>query len=176
MVVFHGPVITGEIHDGMNQDLLEYLLKAISSTSPIGIIKAPSLRSLRPGNTSSVLIGVNLSMLISSIGIPYEVDTGNKIFFLEEINESLEVIDNHLMQLKLSGKVKHIKGLILGQLINCKDTSGSNFGIADVIDDTFTGLDIPVIHVFHPDIRQMMCLTLLFPLVLQLLSMQTIPN
>jgi muramoyltetrapeptide carboxypeptidase len=148
MVVFHGPVVAGEIHDGMNQATLNYLLKAISSTSPIGIIKTPSLRSLRPGNASGVLVGGNLSMLISSIGTPYEVDTGNKILFLEEINESFEVIDNHLMQLKLSGKVKHIKGLILGQLINCKDTSGSNFSIGDVIDDLFAGIDIPVIYGF----------------------------
>jgi muramoyltetrapeptide carboxypeptidase len=87
-------------------------------------------------------------MLISSIGTPYEVDTGNKILFLEEINESLEVIDNHLMQLKLSGKIKHIKGLILGQLINCKDTSGSDFSIGDIIDDVFSGMDIPVIYGF----------------------------
>ena len=87
-------------------------------------------------------------MLISSIGTPYEVDTENKILFLEEINESLEVIDNHLLQLKLSGKLKHIKGLILGQLINCEDTSGNNFRIADVIDDVFAGIDIPVIYGF----------------------------
>jgi muramoyltetrapeptide carboxypeptidase len=148
MVVFHGPVVAGEIYDGMNQATLEYLLKAISSTSPIGNIKTPSLRNLRPVIASGVLVGGNLSMLISSIGTPYEVDTVNKILFFEEINESLEVIDNHLMQMRLSGKLRHIKGLILGKLINCKDTSGSNFGIADVIDDVFTGMDIPVIHGF----------------------------
>ncbi|UCB46109.1 MAG: LD-carboxypeptidase [Spirochaetota bacterium] len=148
MVVFHGPVITGEIYDGMNQDSLDYLLKAISSTSSIGILKPPSLQSLCPGIASGVLVGGNLSMLISSVGTPYEVDTGNKILFLEEINESLEVIDNHLMQLKLSGKIRHIKGLILGQLINCKDTSGNNFSIADVIDDVFAGMDIPIIYGF----------------------------
>jgi muramoyltetrapeptide carboxypeptidase len=148
MVVFHGPVVAGEIHDRMNQTTLDYLFKAITSTSPTGIIKTPSLRSLLPGKTSGILVGGNLSMLISSIGTPYEVDTANKILFLEEINESLEVIDNHLMQLKLSGKLKHLKGLILGQLINCRDTSGSNFAIADVIDDVFGGMDIPVIHGF----------------------------
>jgi muramoyltetrapeptide carboxypeptidase len=148
MVVFHGPVVAGEIYESMNRETLDYLLRSISSTSPIGIIKTPSLRSLRPGNASGVLVGGNLSMLISSIGTPYEVDTGNKILFLEEINESLEVIDNHLMQLRLSGKLKHIKGLVLGQLINCKDTSGSKFRIGDVIDDVFEGMAIPVIHGF----------------------------
>jgi muramoyltetrapeptide carboxypeptidase len=148
MVVFHGPVVAGEIHEGMNEATLDHLFKAISSTSPIGVIKTPSLRSLFTGKVSGILVGGNLSMLISSIGTPYEVDTGNKILFLEEINESLEVIDNHLMQLKLSGKLKHIKGLILGQLINCRDTSGSDFAIADVIDDVFAGMDIPVIYGF----------------------------
>ena len=148
MVVFHGPVVAGEIHEGMNQSSLDYLFKAITGTSSSGVIKNPSMRCIFPGRVSGILVGGNLSMLISSIGTPYEVDTGNKILFLEEINESLEAIDNHLMQLRLSGKLKHIKGLILGQLINCKDTSGNNFTITDVIDDVFAGRNIPVIHGF----------------------------
>jgi len=148
MVVFHGPVVAGEIHEGMNHASLDYLFKAITSTSATGVIKNQSVRCIFPGRVSGILVGGNLSMLISSIGTPYEVDTGNKILFLEEINESLEVIDNHLMQLRLSGKLKHIKGLILGQLINCRDTSGSGFTIADVIDDVFAGMNIPVIHGF----------------------------
>ena len=134
--------------NNMNQTTLNYLFKAITSTSPTGIIKTPSLQSLLPGTASGILVGGNLSMLISAIGTPYEVDTGNKILFLEEVNESLEVIDNHLMQLKLSGKLRHLKGLILGQLINCRDTSGSDFGIADVIYDVFGRMGIPVIHGF----------------------------
>ncbi|MBN2322780.1 MAG: LD-carboxypeptidase [Spirochaetes bacterium] len=145
MVVFHGPVVSGEIHEGMNKEALEFLLSSLQNTSTYGEIEANSCRTLRPGRVSGVLLGGNLSMLISSIGTPYEIDTRNKILFLEDINETLETIDNHFMQLKLAGKLKQIKGLLLGQMIGCRDTSGRNFTIADVIDDVFGNREIPVL-------------------------------
>jgi muramoyltetrapeptide carboxypeptidase len=148
MVVFHGPVVSGEIHEEMNTKTLEFLLMSLQNVSSYGEIEAYSCRTLRPGRVSGVLLGGNLSMLISSIGTPYEIDTSNKILFLEDVNESLETIDNHFMQLKLAGKLKHIKGLLLGQMIGCRDTSGQNFTIADVIDDVFGKKEIPVLSGF----------------------------
>lgn len=145
MVVFHGPVLAGEIHEGMNRETLDSLLRAVGDASPIGAIEARSLKSVRPGRTSGVLVGGNLSMIISSLGTPYEIDTRNKILFLEDIDESLETIDNHFMQLKLAGKLKNIKGIILGQMVGCRDTSGNGFTVADIIDDICDIKDMPVV-------------------------------
>jgi len=148
MVVFHGPVISGEIREEMNRKTLEYLLQALQNASAYGEITASSCKTLRPGRVSGVLLGGNLSMLISSIGTPFEIDTRNKILFLEDVNESLETVDNHFMQLKLAGKLKYIKGLLLGQMIGCRDTSGQDFTLADIIDDVFDKAKIPVLSGF----------------------------
>jgi len=145
MVVFHGPVLAGEIYEGMNRETLDSLMRTVGNTSPIGAIEVNSLKSIMPGRASGLLVGGNLSMIISSLGTPYEIDTRNRILFLEEIDESLETIDNHFMQLKLAGKLKSIKGIILGQMIGCRDTSGNGFTVADLIDDIFDSKDIPVV-------------------------------
>jgi muramoyltetrapeptide carboxypeptidase len=148
MVVFHGPVLAGEIYEGMNSETLDSLLRAVVDTSPIGAIESHSLKSIKPGRASGVLVGGNLSMIISSLGTPYEIDTKNKILFLEDIDETLETIDNHFMQLKLAGKLKSIKAIILGQMVGCRDTSGNGFTVADIINDICDIRDMPVVHGF----------------------------
>ena len=55
MVVFQGPVVAGEIHEGMNRASLDYLFKAITSTSATGVIKNPSInKHMSIGRHSSI--------------------------------------------------------------------------------------------------------------------------
>ncbi len=148
MVVFHGPVISGEIHDAMNTITLKYLLRAITQPVGLGRIKFPALRSLRPGKASGILVGGNMSMLMSAIGTPYDIDTENKILFLEDISEELETIDDYLMQLKMAGKLKRVKGIIFGRMIKCLDHSGKKYTMKKVLNDIIGNMDIPIIYGF----------------------------
>ncbi|MBU1199216.1 MAG: LD-carboxypeptidase [Nanoarchaeota archaeon] len=65
------------------------------------------------------IVGGNLRILISLIGTPYELDTNNKVLFLEDANERPAAIYNMLLHLELSGKLKNIKALILGKMNQC---------------------------------------------------------
>jgi muramoyltetrapeptide carboxypeptidase len=148
MVVFHGPVVSGEMRPEMNSISRDYLLRAITQAEPMGEIQCASLKTLRPGRASGVLIGGNMSMVISAIGTPYDIDTSNKILFLEDIGEDLEVIDNWIMHLRLAGKFKKIKGIVFGRMVDCVDDSGNKYTIEDIMDDTLKDIDVPIVYGF----------------------------
>lgn len=148
MVVFHGQVVSEEIYEDMNPISLDYLLQAITKPQPLGEVKFKDLKSLRPGEASGVLTGGNLSMIMSAIGTPYDINTDNSILFLEDIGEGLEVVDNHLMHLKLSGKLRRIKGLVFGRMVDCFECSGTIYNIKNVIDDILGDVDVPIIYGF----------------------------
>lgn len=148
MVVFHGPVVSDEIHDGMNRLTLEYLLKIIMQPRPLGEVYFSKLNSLNSGEASGVLVGGNMSLIINTMGTAYEIDTDNKILFLEDIGEDLEVIDNYLMHLKLSGKFRKIKGIIFGRMVDCVDHSEERFTLKDILKDILHDVDVPIIYGF----------------------------
>ncbi|MBU1727317.1 MAG: LD-carboxypeptidase [Candidatus Omnitrophica bacterium] len=148
MVVFHGPVVSGEMRPEMNSISRDYLLRAITQTIPMGQIQCASLKTLRSGRESGVLIGGNLSMVISAIGTPYDINTENMILFIEDIGEDLEVIDNCIMHLKLAGKFKKVKGIVFGRMVDCVDDSGHKYTIKDILQDSLKDIDVPIIYGF----------------------------
>lgn len=148
MVVFHGPVVSGEIYKGMSEISLDYLMLALTQAFPLGELRFPTLKILKPGKATGVLVGGNMSMLVSAIGTPYDIDTDHKILFMEDIGEDLEVIDNYIMHLKLAGKLKKIKGIIFGRMIDCLDHSGKKYTVRDVLEDALRDVDVPIIYGF----------------------------
>jgi muramoyltetrapeptide carboxypeptidase len=74
------------------------------------------------GKAKGILTGGNLSLFVNMIGTTSEIDTDGTILFLEDIGEYLYNVDRMLWQLKRSGKLKKLKGLILGGFTDMKDT------------------------------------------------------
>jgi muramoyltetrapeptide carboxypeptidase len=105
----------------------------------------PSIVGNKSGKTSGELIGGNLSLLVDSLGTSTEIETEGKILFLEEIDEYFYKIDRMLNQLKRANKLLHLKGLIVGDFSQLKDTV-IPFGISmkGIIAHYFGHLEVPI--------------------------------
>lgn len=70
-----------------------------------------------------VLVGGNLSMLYATIGSDSEIDTDGKILFIEDIDEYLYHYDRMLISLKRAGKFSKLKAVIVGDMIDIKNST-----------------------------------------------------
>jgi muramoyltetrapeptide carboxypeptidase len=77
----------------------------------------------RKGEASGQLIGGNLSLLYALSGSKSDMDTKYKILFLEDLDEYLYHIDRMMLNLKRSGKLEHLSGLIVGGMTSMKDNT-----------------------------------------------------
>ncbi len=76
-----------------------------------------------PGNVSGILTGGNLSILYSLAGTPSDIETQDKILFIEDLDEYLYHVDRMMINLKRSGKLSGVKGLIVGALTKMNDNT-----------------------------------------------------
>ncbi len=97
------------------------------------------------GEAKGVLVGGNLCLLAHLVGSRSELNTNNKILFLEDVGEYLYNIDRMMLQLKRAGKFKKLAGLIIGGFTDCKDTDRP-FGkeAYDIIFEQVKEYDFPV--------------------------------
>lgn len=75
----------------------------------------------RCGAAEGILIGGNLSLLVMMAGSVSEQDFSDKILFLEDVGEYLYSLDRMMWNLKRSGKLNNLKGLIIGGFTELKD-------------------------------------------------------
>ncbi len=97
------------------------------------------------GKAKGILVGGNLSLLVNVIGTSSDIKTKNKILFIEEVGEYIYSVDRMMYQLKRSGKLENLKGLIIGRFSEMKDTTVP-FGqtVEDAIKDLVKDYDYPV--------------------------------
>jgi len=102
-----------------------------------------------PGIATGILLGGNLSVLYSLSGTCYDPDTRGKILFLEDLNEYLYHIDRMIMNLKIRGKLKGLKALIIGGMLGMKSSpSGFHKSAHDIIREAVADYGYPVMFGF----------------------------
>lgn len=115
----HAPMASA-FNDGENKYIRS--IKDVLSGTPIRYsIKLNTWN--RPGTAKGQLVGGNLALITHAIGTASELHTKNKILFIEDIGEHYYQIDRMLMQLKRSGALKDLAGLIVGHFSDLKDTA-----------------------------------------------------
>ncbi len=99
----------------------------------------------KPGVVTAELVGGNLSLLAHLTGTPSDINTKDKILFIEDIGEHIYNIDRMLYQMKRSGKLDKPAGLIIGGFTDMLDTERP-FGkkVYKLIKEITAAYDYPV--------------------------------
>ncbi len=79
---------------------------------------------LRRGSGEGMLVGGCLSLLVSLVGTRFDVDTRGSILFWEEVDEEPFRIDRMLNHLRMAGKFRGLKGMIVGRVQRCAPRKG----------------------------------------------------
>lgn len=139
----HAPMAAAFNEDGYTNVYVQSLKNALEG-KPALYEHTPHTFN-RLGNAKGELIGGNLSLLTHLIGTPSDIDTKNKILFLEDVGEYLYNIDRLLLHLKRSNKLAKLAGLIIGGFTDLKDTERP-FGktIYELIYEQLKGFEYPV--------------------------------
>lgn len=102
--------------------------------------------TISEGSCEGKLIGGNLSLLVSTIGSKYEMNTKGKIIFIEEVGEPIYKIDRMLTQLGLSGKFDDCEGIIFGDFCDCNKDDEDEFTIEELLKDRVGKYNKPCIY------------------------------
>ena len=133
LVTFHGPMAAKDLASADGIDM-ESWTQALSATDGWQITSERSgAVTLKPGRADGKLYGGCLSMLVASLGTPYEIRTEDSILFLEDIAAKPYQIDRMLMQMKYAGKLESVRAIIFGEMIDCVQPEGASYSLPDVI-------------------------------------------
>lgn len=145
LVTFHGPMLTKDFAkpEGIHVDSF---LRCTSGEDhwQISSSDSPGLEPLRPGTAEGTLYGGCLSLLVASLGTSYEIETDDTILFLEDLGERPYQIDRMLMHLRFAGKLRNVRGMIFGEMLNCDPPKDADYTLKDVLLRAVLDLQIPV--------------------------------
>lgn len=147
----HSPMAAAFNDDGYKNEFVQSLKNALEGKK----IKytCPVHEFNRKGEAIGELIGGNLALLAHLVGTDSDIKTRGRILFIEDVGEYLYNIDRMMYQLRRSGKLSKLAGLIIGGFTESKDTE-TPFGqtayeiIGDIVKDYEYPVcfDFPVSH------------------------------
>lgn len=143
LVTFHGPMVTKDfaVSSGFDRSSLE---AAVTGKRNWSITQSSGLQTLRQGRAAGKLYGGCLSMLVASLGTPYEIQADDTILFVEDIATKPYQIDRMFMQLKYAGKLDRVRGIIFGEMIDCIQSPEQAYTVQEVVMRVLADFDFPV--------------------------------
>lgn len=122
----------------------EGLADILCGNFPRELCSGKPMECLCTGEAEGILMGGNLTVIASTVGTPYELDTHGKILFLEDVGEKAYVIDRALVHLRDGGLLAKCSGILLGTWQDCEPPQ--DFTWKDLFWEHFAPLHIPVLY------------------------------
>ena len=152
---YHGPMVKSNMINDFNDYTKASFFKALEKQE--WKYEEPEnmpLSILTKGNASSdivsgVLTGGNLAIIVTTLGTKYEIDTKDKILFLEDVDEETGSLNRMLTHLKYAGKLDDCKAVVFGNFAACKNTytkENQHYELLELLKDFFVDYDKPVIY------------------------------
>jgi muramoyltetrapeptide carboxypeptidase len=147
IVTFHGPMVAKDFArpDGIDVESWQAALSGRENWR-FDFDSNSEVKPLAQGSAEGVLYGGCLSMLVESLGTPYEIRTEGTILFIEDVATKPYQIDRMLMHLKLAGKLDGVRGLIFGEMLNCTQSPGQGYTLEEVVMRVVGDLRVPVAY------------------------------
>lgn len=147
LVTFHGPMVT---KDFIAEDGVHVASWAAATTGrqkwEIAAVPNSGTAAIVKGKAEGVLYGGCLSLLVSSLGTPWEIDTSGSVLFIEDLNAKPYQVDRMLMQLLQAGKLRDVRGIIFGEMIECTPHHEQPYTLPDVLARVVGSLGVPVAY------------------------------
>jgi muramoyltetrapeptide carboxypeptidase len=142
-VTFHGPMIAKDFALADGVDLASWQ-NALSGSANWEIGEDSCAKPLVAGVAEGTLYGGCLSILVAALGTPYDIRTEGTILFMEDIAAKPFQVDRMLMQLKLAGKLKDVRGIVFGEMLDCRQSPTQDYTLEEVVLRVVGDLGIPV--------------------------------
>jgi len=145
LVTFHGPMVAKDFAHSDGVDLASWE-SALNGSSEWTLDLDADVESLVEGSGEGILYGGCLSILVASLGTPYEIRTAGTILFIEDLAAKPYQIDRMLMQLKLAGKLAGVRGIIFGEMLDCAQNKDQGYTLEEVVVRVIGDLGVPVAY------------------------------
>ena len=143
VATFHGPMLNLDFHDRLSPERETWLWSLLSGDAPATVSFERS-DVLVHGQAEGVLFGGCLSLTAALAGTPYDYWVDDGIWFWEDVEEPTYRVDRMLTHLRLSGRMRNIRGVVIGRLKGC----GSDEEIDALLADFFVSAGVPVVRNF----------------------------
>jgi muramoyltetrapeptide carboxypeptidase len=147
LVTFHGPMVAKDWAHDDGVDLASWQA-ALSGRAgwEVELGSASGSSGLVDGEAQGILYGGCLSLLVASLGTPYEINTEGTILFLEDLAAKPFQVDRMLMQLKLAGKFEGVRGIVFGEMLDCVQTANQGYTLQEVVTRVVGKFGVPVAY------------------------------
>ena len=142
-VTFHGPMAAKDWAHADGVDIVSWQA-ALSGGESWEVPMGTAVSGLVDGSAEGILYGGCLSILVASLGTPYEINTAGKILFFEDLAAKPYQIDRMLMQLKLGGYFDEVRGIVFGEMLDCVQTASQGYTLQEVVTRIVGDLEVPV--------------------------------
>jgi muramoyltetrapeptide carboxypeptidase len=119
LITLHSPMVIN--FSPPSRFTTQSFLNAVNGFPNRNLFEGVPVKVHRSGIAQGRLKGGNLITLTALIGTQWETDTDGVILFLEDVDEKLYKVDRYLTQWILAGKLRKVKGLILGDFRGIKN-------------------------------------------------------
>ena len=144
--VFHGPMLAADFYkkDGVHFESF----RASLAGQPYSLGASEGLRVLKAGASQGAfrgtLYGGCLSILVSLLGTPWEPQTEGKLLFIEDVGAKPYQIDRMLWQLRVTGKLDRVPGIIFGEMLDCSSPGAAPDLLENTILSALDGFEGPI--------------------------------
>jgi muramoyltetrapeptide carboxypeptidase len=98
-----------------------------------------------PGEAEGRILGGCMTLVETSIGTPWELDTSDAILLLEDRGMKPWQVDRALMHLKQAGKFEGVRGLLLGEFPECEPPVPGSPSVREVCERILGALGVPIV-------------------------------